>query len=235
MARVVPNLPRSPVAFVAEAYRAYASLIASADNGARHLGGRLFYAGELDDRAQALVAAANIAGAATLAASADPVALRDGLREGIIDFLVNSLDETLRILKNEVRKREPVSVAVSLAPAAIEAEMMERGVLPDLLAEQAASDASNSFLADGARRIGAALSTPGTRLCIWSTPPEFAQTPAAFEAALLAHIPVEDEAARRWVHLSPRYLGRAARGLRSLPCNERTEQLLTALVGVPIS
>ena len=97
------------------------------------LGGRLFYAGELDDEGRALVVAANIAGAATLVATADRAAQKQAIRDGVADFLVNSLDEALRILKNQLRKRETVAVCVGLAPEAVEREMKERGVLPDLL------------------------------------------------------------------------------------------------------
>ncbi len=97
------------------------------------LGGKLFYAGELDGMGSALVAAANIAGAATLTASDNAATQKQAIRDGVIDFLVTSLDEALRILKNEIRKGETVAVCVSKAPEEIEREMVERGVLPDLL------------------------------------------------------------------------------------------------------
>ena len=80
-----------------------------------------------------MVVAANIAGAATLVATADRAAQRQAIRDGVADFLVNSLDEALRILKNQLRKRETVAVCVGLAPEAVEREMKERGVAPDLL------------------------------------------------------------------------------------------------------
>ena len=47
--------------------------------------------------------------------------------------MVTSLDEGLRILKNEIRKRETVAVCVALSPDTLQREMQERGVLPDLL------------------------------------------------------------------------------------------------------
>ena len=97
------------------------------------LGGKLFYAGELDEEGRALVVAANIAGAATLAATADRAAQKQALRDGVADFVVNNLDEALRILKNQLRKRETVAVCVALPPSNVESEMNERGVSPDLL------------------------------------------------------------------------------------------------------
>ena len=57
------------------------------------LGGKLLYAGELDAEARALLVAANIAGAASLAASADAAARKQAMRDGVVDFLVTSLDE----------------------------------------------------------------------------------------------------------------------------------------------
>jgi urocanate hydratase len=96
------------------------------------LGGKLFYAGELDGEGRALVVAANIAGAASLVATADRAAQKQAIRDGVADCLVNSLDEALRILKNQLRKRETVAVCLGLAPEAVEREMLERGVLPDL-------------------------------------------------------------------------------------------------------
>ena len=96
------------------------------------LGGKLFYAGELDEEGRALLVAANIAGAATLAASADRDAQKQALRDGIADFVVTNLDEALRILKNQLRKRETVAVCVAQSPSEVQHEMNERGVAPDL-------------------------------------------------------------------------------------------------------
>lgn len=132
----MPLEPPSPAAFefVAHVAQAYAKLIESphADPEAG-LSGKLFYAGELDHAGRALVVAANIAGAATLVATADRAAQKQALRDGVADFLVTSLDESLRILKNQLRKRETVSVCVALPLSQVDREMDERGVLPDLL------------------------------------------------------------------------------------------------------
>ncbi len=53
------------------------------------LGGKLLYAAPLDEEGRALLVAANIAGAATLAASADRDAQKQALRDGVADFVVN--------------------------------------------------------------------------------------------------------------------------------------------------
>jgi hypothetical protein len=111
--------------------RFYASLVAHAPDS--NLGGRLLYIGALTDEGRALAAAANIAGAASLAVISGAAAQKQAVRDGIIDFLVTDLSEALRILKNQIRKREPVAVCIASAPEPIEDEMSARGVLPDLL------------------------------------------------------------------------------------------------------
>jgi urocanate hydratase len=221
------------LAFMGRVYCVYTRLMASAADGS--LGGRLFYAGALNEARRADIAAANIAGAATLTASDDRSELRQTLRDGIIDFQVNSLDEALRILKNEIRKRQPVAVAVSCAPAMVENEMIERGVLPDLLdeaaAKQAESAAGTTFIAQGARCVTGAAAQTDKHLHIWVIPAEFARTPAALDALLLCHVAEHDHTARRWIELAPRYLGHVARRLRSIGCDDSTAANLVARLG----
>ena len=110
--------PRTALEFALQVEHFYAGLILAANLGPDaepSLGGKLLYAGYLDADTRALLVAANIAGAASLAVSADADTGRQAIRDGIVDFLVTSLDEALRILKNEIRKRSTVAVCV-LAP-----------------------------------------------------------------------------------------------------------------------
>ncbi len=237
----MPDTPsEAALTSIAEVHRAYASLthfVAPSEDPS--LGGKLLYVGELNELGRAFAVAGNIAGAATLAASADPAALRHTQREGITDFLVNSLDEALRILKNEIRKRQPVAVAVSLAPAATESEMIERGVLPDLLplrCEPALqSDALTAFISNGSQFVSASSSQTDGKLLIWSAPTELTQNLTAFESMLARHLAPADTINRRWLRLSPRYLGPNARRLRSICCNEPTAATITAEFGPPLN
>lgn len=203
-----------------------------------NLGAKLFYADDLDDASRPMIAAANIAGAATLAASPHLPALRQAQRDGLVDFQVNSLDEALRILKNEIRRGQPVAVAVSRAPDAVQTEMIERGVLPDILRPTDPSSSSgtklSAFLAQGALRFAPQPFLPDSRLWIWPIPPEFAQRPVAFEDLLSEHLAPKDDLNRRWLHLSPRYLGVAARRLRSLGCDDSVLSKLTERAGPPL-
>jgi urocanate hydratase len=77
-------------------------------------------------------AAVSIAGGTTLAIDSDAAAMKSAMRAGYLDFVVNTLDEALRALKNEVRKRRPLGVGLIADVDATLAEMIERGVQPDL-------------------------------------------------------------------------------------------------------
>jgi len=199
----------------------HASIVAETESG---LGGTLIYAGELDDAGRALMTAGNTAGAATLAATADPVAQKQSVREGNVDFLVTSLDEALRILKNEVRKRAAVAVCVGAAPDAVEQEMRERGVQPDLLREGVHpwTQGSQPLEAAPANNVLVRLEwSVSTAPALWMPKLD------AFARACLSH---EDAIAFRWLRLSPRYCGRAAMGLRVLRCPSRAAEEFTARV-----
>jgi urocanate hydratase len=214
--------PPEVLDFVACVAHAYAKLIASprADPESS-LGGSLFYAGEMDRQGCALVVAANIAGAATLVASADLATQKQAIREAVADFLVNSLDEALRIIKNQLRKREMVSVCVALDPAAMEHEMNERGVEPDLLRRDVPIAPLDMALIDcgGEDFDGEQDQTDHTNipaLVIWRVDSAHRQDLAALDAIALECLEANDWPARRWLRLAPRYLGRTAQDLRLL-------------------
>ncbi len=184
------------------------------------LGGKLLFAGEADSVGRRLVRAANIAGAASLAASADAAMLRRAMREGAVDFVVNSLDEALRILKNEIRKQQPVAVGVSIAPAMIAREMDERGVQPDLLAPELPGDPDmQPFLSRGARRVEPQWLPAGVNFNVVPIPEDWQQPAAAFDLLLLDCLPPNDAVNRRWIQFAPRYLPNETRRLRSVACD----------------
>ena len=197
------------------------------------LGGKLFYAAELDAEARALVVAANIAGAATLVVTDDRTAQKQALRDGVVDFIVNSLDEALRILKNQLRTGGTVSVCVTLPPPSVEAEMKERGVRPDLLPPSAAPPDGlrfSAFLALGAQRIDLLPLPPGVELRSWPISGAWLQRTAQFDVLLRDCLPPADLAGRRWLRLAPRYLGPQARHTRYLACDAVTAARIDAAI-----
>ena len=200
--------PSAALDFILQVERIYAALIGFAgiaEAGQPGLGGKLLYAGELDPYGRALLVAGNIAGAASLAATADLAAQKQAIRDGVADFLVNSLDEALRILKNEIRKRETVAVCIAGAPVAIEREMAERGVAPDLLPRNQLPPAAD-----------------GEALVAWSVATAPAQWLPKLDGLAIDSLRATEgdkaAAARRWLRLAPRYLGRLAQGQHILRC-----------------
>jgi urocanate hydratase len=95
-------------------------------------GGALVVCCGLGPGGSALSFAANVAGAGCLAIDARADVCRAALRSGACDFVVNTVDEALRVLKNEVRQRRPVSVGLTLDSTLALDELVDRGVLPEL-------------------------------------------------------------------------------------------------------
>lgn len=205
----MPDRPIIDPTLIAELESIYLLFAALMRNSADGLGGKLLYAGELDREGAHLVRAANIAGAASLSATSDPAAQRAAIREGVIDFLVTSLDEALRILKNEIRKKNAVAVGIAAPPSQIVAEMHQRGVQPDLLRNEP-HGTSADFLSQGAHRIEPIPPAPDHQMLIVPAPSH------AFEERVLALLGEHDQTARRWLHLAPRYLGPQSRRIRSI-------------------
>ncbi len=219
-------IPPSASEFILQVERFYAGLMLHApevhDAGEPrepNLGGRLVYAGELNGAGRSLMAASNIAGAASLAATADAEAQRQAIRDGVADFVVTNLDEALRILKNEVRKREAVAVCVAAEASAMEQEMLERGVVPDLVfaGADALQRAALSF-GGNAQEIQLSPADEGCSLLMWSIEDSPALWMPKLDAVMLGCLPDSLVRERRWLRMAPRYLGRLGRGVRVLSC-----------------
>ena len=225
-----------PFDFAVRVERFYAALMQTASAGSvtdaePGLGGKLLYVADLCPRGRALVVAANIAGAASLIASADLPAQKQAVRDGVVDFLVTSLDEAVRILKNEIRKRETVAVCVAAAPEAVECEMLERGVLPDLLSP-AASRGSNddAFLKQGGRRVETGAMNENRVFVAWQVDAAPARWLPQIDAIALDGLDANDLFSRRWMRLAPRFLGHLAQGIHLLAADrESAERLVDAI------
>src|SRR5437764_1866187 len=111
------------------------------------LAGKLIVSGGIGGMGGAQPLAATMAGAAFLGIDVDPERIKKRLKTGYCDFLVTTLDEALRILKNAVRKKENVSVGLVGNCADIIPELAERGVVPDILTDQtSAHDPLNGYV-----------------------------------------------------------------------------------------
>lgn len=188
------------------------------------LGGNLLYAGELEGAGSELVVAGNIAGAASLAASADVARQRQAVRDGVIDFLVTTLSEALRIFKNEIQKHETVAVCVTQSPEVVEREMVEAGVLPDLLPPGVLdAPAYKVFLDQGARQVNPISASGDHTVLTWRVTTEEAHWLPRLDTVardcLGSSRSPEAWAALRWLRLAPHYLGRMTNGTRLLRCD----------------
>ncbi len=217
--------PIEPAAFgfTLQVERYYASLIAAVGteldaSSEPSLGGNLLFVGELDATGRALLVAGNIGGAASLAATADAAAQKQAIRDGVADFLVTSLSEALRILKNQLRKRDPVAVCVAAAADTLTWEMLERGVLPDLLRPADESSWHSPFVSQGARQLPP-LALGKNSILTWRVASAPALWLPKLDAIAIDCVQPEAWSGRRWLRLAPRYLGRMAQGFRLMCCD----------------
>jgi urocanate hydratase len=187
------------------------------------LAGRLVFCGTVDECASKTLLAGSIAGAATLGVSSDPEQIRQIIRNNVCDFIVNSLDEALRILKNEIRKKLPVAVCLQQDFAATIQEFVTRGVQPDVLAlsdeEAGARRSPISQLIDRGATLLPAAQVDSLHGVYWSVP----EYPVLWLPKLdcVAAEVIGDEVRRRWLHLAPRYLGRRSQSIRYLDMTEQ--------------
>ncbi len=128
--------------------------------GEKHFGGdlsgKLIVSGGMGGMGGAQPLAATMTGAAFLGIDVDPERIKKRLKTGYCDFMVNTLDEALRILKNSVRKKENVSVGLVGNCADVIPELAERGVVPDILTDQtSAHDPLNGYVPNGMSLAGA--------------------------------------------------------------------------------
>src|SRR5436305_5040122 len=122
--------------------------------GEKHFGGslagKLIVSGGMGGMGGAQPLAATMNGALFVGIDVDPRRIKKRLKTGYCDFMVTSLDEALRILKNAVRKKENVSVGLVGNCADIIPELAERGVVPDILTDQtSAHDPLNGYVPNG--------------------------------------------------------------------------------------
>jgi urocanate hydratase len=172
--------------------------------------------------------AVSIAGGATLAVDSDANSLKSAMRSGELDFVVNTLDEALRALKNEIRQRHPLSVGLIADVDATLDELVERGVQPDLLLI-AANQSAEPILANVSIRkleatgmslqpitgdlTGPSIAAQEQRRHVY-LPASNAADLRALDDRILAILSPGDLVRRRWLQRLPKYLREARSGGR---------------------
>src|SRR5207302_6149443 len=111
------------------------------------LEGKLVVSGGMGGMGGAQPLAATMNGAVFLGIDVDADRIKKRLKTGYCEFLVTTLDEALRIVKNAVRKKENISVGLVANCADVVPELAERGVVPDILTDQtSAHDPLNGYV-----------------------------------------------------------------------------------------
>jgi len=170
--------------------RLYRALVESREDW----GGALVLCSGSGCAASGIPVAASVAGAATLAIDADAEAMKSALRRGELDFVVNTLDEALRTLKNQIRLKRPLSVGLIADVDTTRAELANRGVLAD-----ATLDPQRSEAASEDELFFAVSDTVELQ---------------RLDAALLEVLPTDDVVRPRWIRRLPQYLREARSGGR---------------------
>lgn len=182
---------------------------------------------------EAPMIAASIASAGTLCIEPDAAAVRQSIRSGAIDFTVNTLDEALRALKNELRKGLSIAVCLEGDPQEILPEMFERGVQPDVVCCSPALDGARAaFVERGARVIdlGKTEQGPGLAEARWHVNLLPGKWLPRVDDAIAAVLPEDDTVRRNWLRRAPRYLGRALRIGRYLPMTRQEREIVVAVL-----
>ncbi len=164
-----------------------------------------------------LALATTISGGTFLGIDPSTEHLKAAVRNGSCDFMVNTLDESLRVLKNELRKKKALSVGLLGEAAAILPAMVERGVQPDLMADAADSESArldrpalHTLLDRGAVPVDARAANvvhlSGFLEVIW-TAASLADL-SRMDQLALRELPADDSIRRRWLQHAPGYLHR---------------------------
>ena len=210
------------LALATKVYQQYTALMSGHRDG---LGGRMLLLagpGGSSAAAEATVRAANIAGAATLLIEPEDAAARQCVRTGMCDFLVTTLEEALRILKNELRLKQPAAVCLLAEPESALGECVQRGVQPDIFAlapqEDAAGATARTLKHRGAVFLPS-LEERGTpkhaelEWASWSSSSQSGRVlPLVDKLAIAALGPLMQLQRQQWLLRSPQYLSLGGRG-----------------------
>jgi urocanate hydratase len=195
--------------------------------------GLLLYTG-LDRDGVALTIAAHVAGAAALCIEPEPLLAKRALRGGVCDLLVSDLEEALHALRNPLRRGQGISVVLVGEVDLMLAEIVARGVLPEVLEVRIAEDEAADLRAQIERHVQALLSRGARQLDFddpanedsdglipvsWGVarePQSWLPRADALASAVLDEREPSTELRRQWIEAAPRYLGKALASQRYL-------------------
>lgn len=112
--------------------------------------GRWILTGGLGGMGGAQPLAATMAGFSMLAVEVDESRIDFRLKTGYVDKKTNSLDEALTMIEEAKVEGKPISVGLHGNAATVYTELLERGVIPDVVTDQtSAHDPLNGYLPEG--------------------------------------------------------------------------------------
>lgn len=192
------------------------------DHRADWSGTFVFSCGPEAPRSGAAPAAAT-AGAVSLLLAEDGHEVKKALRRGDVDRIVESMDDAVAALRYNVRKKNPLSIALVADVDAALAEMIERGVQPDVwLGSDESPAAAQPLFDNGMARLDVARSAGqlATQPMVLhgETLREYfiaTRTPTQLrdaDARVLRLLPKDETLRRRWIERASQYVRSAGDG-----------------------
>lgn len=115
--------------------------------GSADLKGKLILTGGMGGMSGAQPLAGKMAGAVILVVEVDKKRIERKIKEGYCDYLVEDLDEALKLAKQLQDKNEPASIGLVGNCADVYREIFERGIVPDFVTDQtSAHDPLNGYI-----------------------------------------------------------------------------------------
>lgn len=115
--------------------------------GSSDLRGKLILTGGMGGMSGAQPLAGKMAGAVILVVEVDKKRIERKIKEGYCDYLVEDLDDALRMAKELQEKKEAASIGLVGNCADVYRQIYERGIVPDLVTDQtSAHDPLNGYI-----------------------------------------------------------------------------------------
>lgn len=122
--------------------------------GVKHFGGdlsgRWILTGGMGGMGGAQPLAGTMVGASVLVVEVDEARINRRLKMGYCDVKVKTLDKALKLIKEHIKSKEPISIGLVGNCAEIFPEIFRRGIVPDVVTDQtSAHDELNGYIPEG--------------------------------------------------------------------------------------
>lgn len=118
--------------------------------GTADLRGKFILTGGMGGMSGAQPLAGKMAGAVTLIVEVDRARIERKIKEGYCDYIIETVDEAIRLVNELKEKKEPSSIGLVGNCADVHHELLQRGVIPDFVTDQtSAHDPINGYVPNG--------------------------------------------------------------------------------------